>query len=248
MFERILKEKQNLESHPFLLGDNINNVENLRIFMETHVFAVWDFMSLLKSLQHFFVPSGNLWIPNDLNHSSSARLINEIILLEETDEDLKGEFSSHFELYLKGMEEIGANTSVIKEFIEILKTDGLEKALALESIPKEAREFMLGTFSFIESKKPHCIAAAFTFGRETVIPQMFIKILNQLNKNNINAPTLKYYLERHIFLDEEKHGPTSLKIVENLIKNEKEKNEVIVASLEAIKLRYNLWSNLSKRF
>lgn len=243
----VFEEKKKLENHPFLKGNNIKNIEQLRCFMESHVYAVWDFMSLAKSLQHSIVPSSNLWIPTKINHSASARLINEIILGEETDLDLNGGYISHFEMYRQSMIEIGASTTAIDEFITVLTEQGLNKALALDSIPKEAKKFMKGTFKFIKTKKPHVVAAAFTFGRETIIPQMFTEIIKQLEINELEVPMFKYYLDRHIFLDSEEHGPAALKLIDDLTKNDIEVNEVENSAIESIKLRYNFWTSLSKR-
>lgn len=249
MYENLLIKKQELENHDFLINNYLKNIEDIKKFMESHVFCVFDFMSLAKSLQNTIVPSSDLWIPNDLNHSESARLINEIITGEETDEDNNGGYCSHFALYLKGMEEIGANTSIIKEFINILnKTKNIDEALKYEKIPPEAKEFMEGTFSFIKSKKPYNVAAAFTYGRETVIPSMFLKILEQLNLNKNNIPTLIFYLERHIFLDGEEHGPASLKLVKNLVNNLDEEKEAIESAIKAIEYRIKFWDSLKNKF
>lgn len=248
MTEKVELEKKKLENHRFLSGNNIKSIEDLRTFMESHVYAVWDFMSLAKSLQHHIVPSGNLWIPNKLNHSESARLINEIILGEETDLGFNNTgYISHFELYRQAMIEIGANVKPIDEFIKVLSEKGLKEALQLECIPIEAKRFMKGTFKFIKSKKSYNIAAAFTFGRETIIPQMFIKIIEQLNMNKLDVPIFMYYLDRHIFLDSEEHGPASLKLINELINSNEDFIDAEKNALIAIKLRYKFWTELSKR-
>ena len=64
--------KENLESHPIF--SKLNSLNELKIFMEHHVFAVWDFMSLLKKLQQMYVPHGSPWIPN--SNGNIVRFIN----------------------------------------------------------------------------------------------------------------------------------------------------------------------------
>ena len=56
MNPRILEINKNIQSykeeivnHP--LYKKMNSVEDIAVLMEYHVYAVWDFMSLLKSLQ-----------------------------------------------------------------------------------------------------------------------------------------------------------------------------------------------------
>ena len=71
-----------LENHSLLVTNTIQSLDDLRTFMKHHVFAVWDFMSLLKTLQHEIVPSGKLWLPTIGTRSDIARMINEIVLCE----------------------------------------------------------------------------------------------------------------------------------------------------------------------
>src|SRR5262245_61264755 len=149
-------------------------------FMEHHVFAVWDFMSLLKSLQRSLTCVEVPWVP--IGPTSSRRLINDIVLVEESDE-LGGGFISHFELYLAGMAQAGADTTVIDRLIDLVRA-GIPVTDALRDVPVPvpAAEFVRGTFTFVQTLPLHCQAAAFAFGREDLIPEMFQQVVD-VNEN-----------------------------------------------------------------
>src|SRR5262245_17345533 len=101
---RLAPLRESLLNHPVYA--RLDRVEALRVFMQHHVFAVWDFMSLLKTLQQRLTCTQTPWVP-PTNHVG-CRLINEIVLGEESDEDGQGKFASHFELYLRSMQQCGA--------------------------------------------------------------------------------------------------------------------------------------------
>src|SRR6266481_6923176 len=100
----------------------INNIDDLKIFMQYHVFAVWDFMSLLKALQNNLTCTSVPWFPK--GSADTRRLINEIVVGEESDVDSFDNRKSHFELYLEAMQQCGADTSQIEKFITVLKNTG----------------------------------------------------------------------------------------------------------------------------
>ena len=109
VIDHIESSQKELVNHK--IYSKISSVDELKIFMENHIYAVWDFMSLLKALQVNLTCIKNPWIPSD--NTQAARFINEIVLEEETDEIKGGGVISHFELYLEAMKQIGANTSKI---------------------------------------------------------------------------------------------------------------------------------------
>lgn len=242
---QINDKKSQLENHSLLVTNTIQTKRDLKIFMEHHVYAVWDFMSLAKSLQMHIAPANNLWLPTKRNRSSSARLINEIILAEESDRDLSDGYISHFDLYVQAMHEIGCDVRTINQFIDEVRSRGVNTALTNTDYPIISMDFVKSTFDFIETGKPHVIAAAFTFGRETVIPKMFKGLVSQLNVNSLEAPRFYYYLERHIEVDGEEHGPASLQLVEELCDNDPIKIiEAEKAAIQAIENRIKLWDKL----
>ena len=240
---KILEHRGFLENHSLLVTNTIQTIDDLRIFMENHVYAVWDFMSLIKSLQQYVVPSGQLWIPTKGTRSDIARLINEIVLAEETDISMDGKSSiSHFDLYLQAMMEIGADVGPIRDYLNRVENTG-----AHWGAPEPAGTFVDNTFSAIR-KGPHCVAASFCYGRETVIPAMFKKILRQLNLNKTNAPKFYYYLERHIHIDGEEHGPMSEKLVEYFCDNDLFKiHEAELAAIAAITSRIQFFDKIEEK-
>ena len=242
--ENDLKEtRSKLISHP--LYQALNTKEKLILFMEDHVFAVWDFMSLIKALQRNLTCVDVPWTPNSNN--LSGKLVNEIVLAEESDVDLNNNPKSHFELYLESMKLIGANTSSINKFIEEVKiSKSYYKSIDKIKIDESVKEFMNFTFDIIKTNKNHVIASVFTFGREDLIPDMFIEIVKKLSsEKDIQAELLIYYLERHIELDADEHGPMALKMIQDLCGNDPVKwEEATLASEKALKMRIKLWDNI----
>jgi hypothetical protein len=191
---------------------DLNCVEHLQRFMEVHVFAVWDFMSLLKSLQISLTCVDIAWRP--VGDSTTRRLINEIVLGEETDEVRPGQYRSHLELYIEAMEEVGADSRSIRGFLEDLSF-GMDPEVALDraTVPECVRAFSGWTWRLATQAPPYEVAAAFLFGREDLVPDMFRKVLTQLGEE---APALGLYLERHIELDEGQHGPMARDLLRSL--------------------------------
>ena len=240
------KTRSRLISHP--LYESLDSKKKLICFMENHVFAVWDFMSLIKALQRNLTCVDVPWTPNSNNFA--GKLVNEIVLAEESDIDLNNNPKSHFELYLDSMQLLGANTKLINSFIEEINlTKSYEQSVKKANIAAELKEFMDFTFKIINSNKNHVIASVFTFGREDLIPDMFIEIVKKLSKEeSIKADLLIYYLERHIELDADEHGPMALKMIQNLCGNNDEKwKEATDSSLEALEMRIKLWDFIYKQ-
>ena len=223
--------RQKLLTHP--LYENIHSLEAIQTFMKFHVFAVWDFMSLLKSLQQDFCCNTVPWMPP--KSGTFARFINEIVLEEESDEDHGLGFISHFELYLRAMESCGAETKTIERFLEDLRGGfTLEDALANGEIPEAARQFSKQTFRTVEAGGTYVKAAAFTFGREDLLPDVFGQIVQQVNAHSEGRlDEFVYYLNRHIELDGDSHGPIATNMVKELCGESDEKWRLAQESAEA---------------
>lgn len=220
----------------------IKDIDDLKVFMQYHIFAVWDFMSLLKSLQNNLTCTSIPWFPK--GSADTRHLINEIIVGEESDIDSFGIRKSHFELYLDAMQQCGADTSPIEKFIEVLKNTGdFNTAFTAADTPKEARDFVEYTFKIIGSNKDYLQSAIFTFGREDLIPDMFISIVNDIHYNFPEKIAIfKYYLERHIEVDGDYHSQLALQMTSNLCGTDDHFwKEAEQATIEALQKRITLW-------
>ena len=240
VIDEIQPLRDELKNHE--LYQSLKSIDDIKIFMESHVFAVWDFMSLLKSLQALLTCTKVPWTPN--MDSKSARLINQIIVDEESDLNYSGEPKSHFEMYLEAMEEIEAETASIHHFLSGIKDlDSIGNYIKKSDLSSVIKSFLNFSFLTIEGWKSHEIAAAFTFGREEIIPDMFIEIIQQTEKSNkISLDKINYYLQRHIDLDGDEHGPLAHEMIVGLCKNDSKKwEEVIDISKKALKQRIQLW-------
>lgn len=238
--ERIEPLRQEIINHR--IYSSISQLQDLRTFMEYHVYAVWDFMSLLKSLQNSLTCTRVPWFPT--GSADTRFLINEIVVGEESDIDQEGIRKSHFELYLNAMEQGGADTSKINRFITALqKTQNFETAFLESNTPAEAQEFVTFTFDVINSGKSHLQAAIFTFGREDLIPGMFLSMVNDLHTHfPATISTFKYYLDRHIEVDGEHHSHLALEMTAALCGNKSSLwEEAEEATLQSLQKRLKLW-------
>lgn len=249
--EHIQKEitslREELKSHR--LYQQLQTIEDIKIFTQDHVFAVWDFMSLLKTLQRELTCVSVPWVPR--KKGKLTQFINEITLAEESDVDLSGESKSHFEMYLDAMRHMGSDTHKIEVFLsKIHQNSSIEEALDFAEVPEAVKNFVKVTFKTIYSNDAHKVAAAFTFGREDLIPDMFIEIIHQTHEQESFKDFL-YYLNRHVELDGDSHGPLSLDMIVELCGDDQQKwSEVLVTAKEALEVRISLWDyiadNISK--
>jgi hypothetical protein len=220
----------------------ITGLEDLRIFMQYHVFAVWDFMSLLKALQNSLTCTSVPWFP--VGSAVTRHLINEIVAGEESDVDQNGDLKSHFELYLEAMQQCGADTTQIDQFITELKISrNLSSAFEVSDAPQATQDFVSFTFKIINSKKDYLQAAAFTFGREDLIPNMFHSIVSDISKTFPEEVSIfKYYLERHIEVDGDHHSHLALQMTSNLCgDNEAFWKEAQQTTIQSLQKRIDLW-------
>lgn len=152
--EAIKIYREQLFSHP--VYEAICDTGHLHCFMEHHIYAVWDFMSLLKSLQKDLTCITVPWFP--AGSASTRYLINEIVIGEESDVDESGKRMSHYELYLQAMAQCGAATRPFETFIAVLQQTGnFTNAFLQAGTPQSARDFVNYTFEVIGSGQLHRI-------------------------------------------------------------------------------------------
>ncbi len=240
--ERVQSHREVLINHP--VYSSLRSLNDLSIFMEHHVFAVWDFMSLLKSLQSSLTCTVVPWVP--VGSASTRYLINEIVVGEESDVDQNGQRMSHFEMYIKAMREVGCDTSGIGNFLASLQSGNSVSASLDNSAPVGAAEFVRDTFQFIEQGKPHIVAAVFTFGREDLIPDMFLSLINEMSKEfPSKTETIRYYVERHIEIDGDHHSKLAYEMTAELCGEDDVKWEEATQTVEkALVSRKMLWDKV----
>jgi Protein of unknown function (DUF3050) len=243
LHNRLAPLKAALLDHPVYQA--IDSLPALHVFMEHHVFAVWDFMSLLKTLQQHLACVDVPWLPGD--NRLGCRFINEIVLAEESDEDGQGAFCSHFELYRRAMKQSGASTLGINGLLAVLRQgQPLADALASAEVAPAARSFVQTTFEIIDAGNLCAIASAFTFGREDLLPALFQRIVDELNLQTGGGLELfRYYLNRHIGLDGDEHGPMAGRLMQSLCGSDESlwtiAEQTATKSLEA---RRALWDGI----
>ena len=236
----------------------VNSAARLRRFMESHVFAVWDFQSLLKAMQQRLTCTSIPWVPTP--DAEARRLVNEIVLDEESDELPEGGAASHFELYLEGMRAAGADTGPIDRMIEALRTakapqvgqpaarvgEVVAEAMRTAGAPQAAQAFVRESFAVIEQGSTHGIVAAFTYGREDVIPDMFRSLVSSLASRDPAWARFHWYLERHIEADDEKHAPVCRRIMARLCGDDPAKwAEASAIARQCIEARIALWDAIA---
>lgn len=231
-----------LLGHP--MYKELDSADKVRVFMQHHVFAVWDFMSLLKRLQQLLTSTTVPWMPG--KEATYARFINEIVLGEESDEDGHGGYVSHFDLYGQAMQQCGADLEPMRRFIGRLEHGmNVEDAVKASDIPESVQKFVTSTMDIAMNGKPHEVAAAFFFGREDIIPDMFTHLLQEMQQQGASTDRLVYYLNRHIELDGDTHGPLAEQLLAYLCAGDPVRIQEARATAErCLEDRIALWNGV----
>ncbi len=218
--------------------------KGVQMFMESHVFVVWDFMSILKSLQKKLNPINVPWLPS--GNKLAVRVLNEIVLTEESDCDLEGNYKSHFEMYLDAMQEVDASTSKIELLMDFVPKFSFQTAIGMLDLEKDLHNFLTHTFEILSKDQSHLTASVFAFSRELVLPYIFDDILK--NNKLIQYPKFKFYLERHKELDGDFHGDFSVQLVRSLCGGDKVKwAEAMDVAIQSLTCRLRLWDSITSK-
>ncbi|SHG17278.1 Protein of unknown function [Salegentibacter echinorum] len=231
------------------LYQQIQTPEDLQIFMQHQVFAVWDFMSLLKALQKKLTKTSTPWVP--VGDPEIRYLLNGIVLSEESDMDCFGKRQSHFEMYLNAMEQIGANTEEIKNFLlQVTHGTDIFLLIAALKLPHNIKIFLRNTFETITEGRTHKIAAAFTFGREGPNARALLAAVDRIQKKfpKKDFKLTRYIFERRIQLMQQEQGPMAFKILEQLCRNDEQKwDEVRETAKDCLETRLVLWNGIEEK-
>lgn len=237
--QEVFQLRQGLERHGVFSA--IRSLQDLQTFMQIHVFAVWDFMSLAKRLQRDLTCVSLPWMPPQ--DPGAARLINDIILAEESDVGPDGAAASHLDLYVGAMREVGASTKVFERFLRALGNGvPVDSALRDAEIPAFVRAFVGTTMDTALEGTTLETLASFFYGRENIIPGMFQGLLDHWGMPEASAPLFVYYLQRHIELDGDAHGPAASQLVARMLARKPSAlKSTRQAAVEALRARHRLW-------
>ena len=241
LLENIQDSKDRLYSHS--LYNQLTNIESLKQFMQYHAYAVWDFMNLLSSLQSEFTSCTAPWTPP--KHPKVARLINEIKLEEESD-IIENTVTSHFTYYVDSMDKLNINTANIKQFINDTKQNNYNSLINKSYLSNTVKDFLKATQHSIE-QGPVATAASFTFGREIIIPDMFVNILSNAEQST-QIQAFRNYLERHIELDGNEHSKLALDLITELCGNDEKKwQQATEYAIKAINARVSFYNDIANK-
>ncbi len=242
LLHRVEPIRRDVAAHPMYA--HLKSYDDVRVFMEYHVYAVWDFMALLKALQRHLTCTQSTWSPTGT--AQIRRLVNEMVLEEESDE-IAGVAISHFELYRAAMQEAGADVTRIDAFLGCIREGwGVDAALAACGAPAGVRAFVGSTFETITSNLPHVIASSFAFGREDAIPNMFSSIVRAVPERKALAK-FELYLNRHIQLDGTAHGSMAIAMLNQLCGEDYNKwRQAADTAVRALGARIALWTAIQQ--
>ena len=226
------------------IARHLHSAQAWQVLMEHHIFAVWDFMSLLKRLQRELTCVSLPWMPR--RDAELARFVNALVLAEESDEDAAGEATSHFELYLRAMAECGADTTSMALLLREVATGvPVVQALAACGAPRAAQAFVATTLDVATQGSLEEVTGAFFWGREELIPPMFEPLLGRVAAQDKRFARLHHYLQRHIDLDGTDHGPKARALLDRVCTSPAQLMAAQNAAIRVLRARLRLWDSIA---
>jgi hypothetical protein len=143
------------------------------------------------------------------------------------------------------MKNMGAKTDQLDKLTSRIIDNGYnEKYLDDVDTSNEVKSFLKYDLDVSLNGTLPEIVGAFTLGREKVIPNMFGYMIPAINE----TPTSNYlitYLERHIDIDGDRHGPLSMKLL-NASCNNEQLSIAYAAAIKSLELRLSVWDRVYK--
>jgi Protein of unknown function (DUF3050) len=169
------------------------------------------------------------------------------VIGEETDVDPDGSYVSHLDLYLRAMAEVGASTRQFETFRSLTQAGtSVEAGMVRTGVPPHVRSFVAHTLTLAQSGSTEEVLAAFFYGREDIIPEMFGRLQKTVLSTKHDEDRLRYfiyYVERHIELDGDSHGPMGRELLEGRVADSPQRNEwALRAACNSIQARIELWN------
>ncbi|EMR02057.1 DUF3050 domain-containing protein [Cesiribacter andamanensis] len=221
-------------------------LDDIREFMEHHVFAVWDNLSMLKALEASISSTTPSWTPSE--EPQTNRIVNEMLVEEESDSDGNGGYISHFELYRQAMHQAGAKTYLIDRLLVLLQQeDSLQAALDKEvSLPQSIKNYLLQNWAISHCGKAHKIAAAYFLGREDLVSELLHKLDTELiHHHQQDLALFREYLQRHTRIDQQERDQRISQVMTELCGEDEQKwQEAEEAAKAALEARYALWDGM----
>lgn len=213
--------------HPIF--PRLKSLEAVKVFMEHHIWCVWDFMYLAKSV-HSSLSGRGAWSPSPCPETLAD--FNDILATEETDIGPTGKLGSHFEFFVEAMEQAGADTIPVRAFqrqVELGEAPLL--AMRKSKAPTSAIQFVSATMNDA-SGPTHIRAASFCLAREDLVPRLLRRLRRYVPWNHPRLEMLKWYVDRHIELDTVHHGPTGRRILAAVIAGDSNRRAEASAAAE----------------
>jgi hypothetical protein len=233
---------------------SIKTMTDVRCFTRHHVWAVWDYMSLLKRLQRDLSCVKVPWVPSGAPGALTS-LVTTIVQTEECDDTpWHGVKLSHYELYLQAMLALGVHSNAIRYATYATQSTGSFCRLSAirAGAPHRAVDFARHNIDVATSGDLVEVAASFALGREDLIPDMFVQLLDGLPRggDTYGAPrgdpsVLKFYFQRHVDLDGGVHGSLALDLLCRLCGEDPHNWDIAEeAALDALEHRRLLWDGV----